>query len=177
MVTHGLADRQTEQQKEKFKRIVKERIREQARQYLIKLKQSHTKSRQLDENFNLQPYIKSNTMSKEETQLLLRFRTYTYDCKENYRWNNTDIKCSTCKLDETQEHLIHCTQFTDITKQLPQSIKYEHIFGKLSEQIKIIKVLMLIDQRRSIKSKSSSTTGSQVHLLGASCTSSEYDIG
>ena len=138
------------------------------------MKQSHTKSKQLDENFNLQPYIKSNTMTKEEIQLLFRFRTYTYDCKENYRWNNTDIRCSTCKLDETQEHLIHCTQFIDITKQ---SIKYEHIFGKLSDQIKIIKILMLIDQRRSIESKSSSNTGSQVHLLGASCTPSVYDIG
>ena len=113
-------------------------------------------------------------MTKKEIQLLFRFRTYTYDCKENYRWNNTDIRCSTCKLDETQEHLIHCTQFIDITKQ---SIKYEHIFGKLSDQIKIIKILMLIDQRRSIESKSSSNTGSQVHLLGASCKPSVYDIG
>ena len=150
----------------KFKSIVKEKVREQARAYLVALKKGHSKSKYLDENFKVQPYLTSSNMSLAEKKLLFRFRTHTYDCKANFRWNFTDTKCSICTLDDTQQHLLNCPMFNDLNTQ---SIKYEHIFGTLEEQLRITKVLMLIDQKRSEMNKSS-TIGSQAHPLDASCT-------
>ena len=100
--------------KEKFKNIVKERIRDQARDYLVKLKQSHTKSSQLDESFKLQPYLQSETLTLQEKQLIFRFRTYTYNCKANFKGSYSDTLCKFCNLDDTQEHLLSCKLFKDL---------------------------------------------------------------
>ena len=150
----------------KFKCIVKEKVREQARNFLVKLKSTHSKSKSLNENFKLQPYLKTDKMSQEEKKLLFKFRTNTYDCKVNFRWNFSDTKCLVCTQEDTQEHLINCPMFDNLNLE---SFRYENIFGKLEEQIKLIKVLNLIDQKRSELSKSS-LTGGQAQPLDASCT-------
>ena len=152
----------------KFKSLVKEKVREQARDYLIKLKRSHSKLNDLDESFKMQQYMVSDELTLDEKRLLFRFRTQTYDCKANYKWNYQDTKCSFCDLEDSQEHLLHCSQFSDLKLE---RIKYEHIFGPIQEQLKIVKVLTHIDQKRSASANSSSNTGSQAHLHGASCTS------
>ena len=110
----------------------------------------------------------SDELTLDEKRLLFRFRTQTYDCKANYKWNYQDTKCSFCDLEDSQEHLLHCSQFSDLKLE---RIKYEHIFGPIQEQLKIVKVLTHIDQKRSASANSSSNTGSQAHLHGASCTS------
>ena len=79
-----------------------------------------------------------------------------------------DTKCSFCDQEDFQEHLLNCSQFSDLKLEI---IKYEDIFGPIQEQLKIVKVLTHIDQKRSASANSSSTTGSQAHLHGASCTS------
>ena len=155
--------------KEKFKALVKERITEQARVYLVNLKNSHTKSSYLDEKFTLQPYLKSNSMTIEEKQLLFKYRTYTYNCKANYKWNYPDTKCTFCTSVDNQEHQLTCS-ITSTLNVNSTSIKYEHIFGTIAEQQRIVKVLTLIDQKRSTLNETSSFIGSQAHQLGASCT-------
>ena len=85
-------------------------------------------------------------MTKEEKQLLFRFRTYTYDSKENYRQNYTNTRSSMCTLNDnyTKDHLIHSKRVWGIKKE---SFKYDHIFGTLSEQTRIIEILTMIDNR------------------------------
>ena len=53
--------------KEKFKSLVKNSVHELAREHLIKLKSSHSKSRGLSENFVMQPYLQSKKLSLQET--------------------------------------------------------------------------------------------------------------
>ena len=155
--------------KEHFKALVKEKIREQARLYLVSLKDSHTKSKHLDETFTLQPYLKNNSLTIDEKHLLFKYRTYTYNCKANYKWNYPDTKCSFCNSDDTQEHQLVCSIASDLNLS-STSIKYEQIFGTLAEQQQIVKVLTLIDQKRYTTNQISSFTGSQAHQSGASCT-------
>ena len=152
----------------RFKSLVKERVRELAWAYLIKLKGSHTKSKYLDESFKIQHYLVSDDLTLDEKRLIFKFRTHTYHCKSNFKWNHLDTKCSFCDLDDTQEHLLHCKQFSDLNLK---TMKYEHIFGTVQEQLKIVKILTLIDQKRSAIENISSTPGSQAHHFGASYTS------
>ena len=59
-----------------------------------------------------------------------------------------------------------CKIIDDMKKDILESnIKYEDIFGNVEKQVKIVKVLKTIDQRRSLieKNKNSSSIGSQVH--------------
>ena len=50
----------------KFKSLVKEKVREQARDYLIKLKRSHSKLNDLDESFKMQQYMVSDELTLDE---------------------------------------------------------------------------------------------------------------
>ena len=152
--------------KEKFKNIVKERVRNEAREYLLTLKQNHTKSSQLDETFQLQPYLQSDTLSIQEKQLLFKFRTYTYNCKANFKGSYNTTQCNFCNSEDTQEHLFHCQLFKDLNLN---PYKHQHIFGSLKEQTEIVKILTLIDQRRTTENYNPSY-GSQAHQHGASCT-------
>jgi len=155
--------------KEHFKALVKEKVREQARLYLVRLKDSHTKSKYLDETFTLQSYLKNNSLTIDEKHLLFKYRTYTYNCKANYKWNYPDTTCSFCTSIDNQEHQLTCS-ITSTLNLNSNSIKYEHIFGTIAEQQRIVKVLTLIDQKRSTVTETSSFIGSQAHQPGASCT-------
>ena len=70
----------------KFKSLVKEKVREQARDYLIKLKRSHLKLNYLDESFKMQQYMVSDKLAIDEKRLLFKFRTQTHDSRANYKW-------------------------------------------------------------------------------------------
>ena len=56
--------------KNKFKNLVNANIREIARKYLIQLKNKHSKSSGLSEDFKMQKYPTSSKLTTDEKQLL-----------------------------------------------------------------------------------------------------------
>ena len=147
--------------KTKFKSIVSSRIFEAAEQYLLSLKNKHSKSEGLSANGKIQDYLISNKLTTEEKQLLFQLRTRSYDCKANFRnLYKNQLACSICGHEDNQPHLLSCTTTTqgvDLT-----GIKYSDIFGKVEQQVRITKLMMQISNKRKTIQKSSNH-GSQVH--------------
>ena len=131
-------------------------------QYLIKLKEKHSKSDGLSANNSTQSYLISNAMTTLEKQLLFQFRTRTYPCKTNYRtFHGDDLSCSICQEEDNSEHLLHCSR---ITAGIDTSgVSYRDIFGSLSKQIKIVKILKKIDINRKKILSTSNMDGGLVH--------------
>ena len=97
-----------------------------------------------------------------EKQLLFKFRTFTYNCKSNFKNKfAADLACSSCHSEDTQQHLLSCSIVSDIDLK---NVRHDDIFGSVEKQIQIVGVLKIIDQRRSLNMKQSSNNGSQVHL-------------
>ena len=110
-----------------FKSLVNRSLREAVKKHLKSLKELHSKSKGLDEKLQVQPYLHSNEMSLQEKQLLFKLRTYTYDCKANFKNKfQSDIKCINCSDEDTQEHLLRCSIADGINCS---EVKHEDIFG------------------------------------------------
>ena len=88
---------------------------------------------------------------------MFRFRTFTYDCKANFRQRfQNDQNCTLCTVEDTQEHVVDCKMLTD---NVGTDFKHDQVFGSIQEQVKITKHLVKVDSSRKL----SSTDGSQVH--------------
>ena len=148
----------TNMKRAKFKSIVDKCIKEAIKKHLKSLKDSHSKSKSLDETLVSQQYLQSSELSLQEKQLLFKFRTYTYDCKANFRnQHQSDIKCKNCGSDDTQEHLLNCSISNDIDCL---GVQHSDIFGNTKKQITITKILMKIDRLRKADTDFSSNIGS-----------------
>ena len=147
--------------KYRFKSLVRTRITELAREYLKNLKQKHSKSVGLSEEFEkMQDYLISDNLSTEEKQLLFKFRTRTYPCKTNFRkLYEPDLSCPICLEEDSPEHLLHCVSHSTDTGGL----EYKDIFGNIKQQIKIISVLKQITENRNLILNSIPINGSQAH--------------
>ena len=149
--------------KYKFKNLVRTKVTTLARNYLTDLKNKHSKSSGLSTNFEkMQDYLFSDCLSTEEKQLLFKFRTKTYPCKTNFKNQyGPDLSCPVCLKEDSPDHLLQCTiHDIDIS-----DTKYQHIFGNIEQQSKIIKILKKIDGIRNNYQNKSPPRGSQVHPL------------
>ena len=147
--------------KYQFKKLVRTRVTEVAREYLVNLKQKHSKSANLSEEFEkMQDYLISNDLSTEEKQLLFKFRTRTYPCKTNFRrLYEPDLSCLICLREDSPEHLLQCT-----TQGINLSgLNFNDIFGNIKQQIPIIKALKQITVNRNLLLNTIPTNGSQAH--------------
>ena len=132
--------------KEKFRAIVKQKIDMNGRQYLTDLKNIHSKSKGLSCMMKTQPYLQCKSLSLKEKQLLFKFRTYTYACKANFRSKyQANMLCIVCNQEDTQEHLLSCK----VSESQTTGVHFSDIFGTLKEQCKIIKLLAVIDSKRT----------------------------
>ena len=130
----------------KFKKIVDGKIREQSEQYLAELQIKHSKSTFLHQGEKMQEYLCSDKLSTREKQLLFKLRSSVTPNKSNFRKKyENDLSCILCQNLNTVEnlqHLLDCPYLTSqphLTTEL-KSIKCEDIFGKLTDQIKSVKV-------------------------------------
>ena len=133
--------------REKFKTIVKKSVKEQGEIYLSKSRSNHSKSKNLNNKFELQDYLVCHQLNIHEKQLLFKFRTQTYECKANYRrLYEPDLSCFVCQNEDTQEHL---TVSCKVSENMNMGdVSYEDIFGSVENQIKITKLLKIIDEQR-----------------------------
>ena len=135
--------------------------REVGRNYLLTLKNRHSKSSDLDEDFKLQSYLTSEQLNLEEKQLLFQFRTQTYNCKSNFRKRyEPDLSCFVCQADDTQKHLLNCNVADEVDTE---NIEYEDIFKSVENQVRVAKILKKIHSKRTLLLRN-------LPLLEARCT-------
>ena len=110
MIGLELSDRSMK--KEKYKNIVKQKIRQAAFEYLKNLKEGHSKMDNLSyEKFKMSSYMNSPLFSNDDKKVLLALRTRTVEGIRNYfRGMFPDISCPMlCGSDDTIEHILECT--------------------------------------------------------------------
>ena len=146
----------------KFKSLLTSKIYEVACEYLLSLKNKHSKSAGLSYNNKIKDYLVTSQLTTEEKQLLFQLRTRSFDCKANFKNKyKHQLACSICSMEDDQIHLLNCKQTTtDIDLK---GVKYSDIFGTSEQQIKIAKVMMQIVRKRKLLIRKSSNLGSQVH--------------
>ena len=99
-----------EMSKYSFKKLIKEKIRILAADYLINQKEKHSKSNNLEYSKEMQVYLRNESLKIREKILLFRLRNRLIDVKMNFkRKYNNDLQCRLCKKEEeSQIHLTQC---------------------------------------------------------------------
>ena len=71
----------------KFKKLVYNQLQEFAREYIISLKQKHSKLDNIRNTYTLEPYLTSSNITTEEKQTLFKLRTRMIEVKDNFNGN------------------------------------------------------------------------------------------
>ena len=148
--------------KAKFKSILYDKIREAASEYLINLREKHTKSKGIKLNNRLNDYLTSDSLTTKEKQVLFQLRTRTFYCKANYSFKYESLICDYCSEIDKQEHLLSCKKITENLNI--DGIQYSDIFNSTEKQIRIAKLMHKINEKR-LHNTNSSNIGSQEHHI------------
>ena len=163
--------------KEAFKKLVKDKVKNSALDYLKNLQQTHNKSKNLCyDDLSLQEYLKSGTnkMTIKEKLFCFAARSRMVDVRCNKLHGPSQLMCRLgCDKKETQSHLLDCDALTDsnIVQEVPE---YADIFGKdlakmetmskiLQAKFKLLKELYELNQVNG-SSKSCSASNIFVHV-------------
>ena len=140
--------------KDRFKALVKDKIRNAAHSYLLEKKGQLSKLDNLSSDYSLEDYLSSHRLSILEKQLLFRLRTRMVDVKCNYpSMYKSDLSCSLCdtKSMENQEHILVCPS---LKVQSNTKIQYKDIFSEETEkQIEAVKHWNNVMRIRKVKLK------------------------
>ena len=99
--------------KAEFQNLVKKKIRNLSKEYLITLRNKHSKSENLLHENSIKDYLTSNQMSTDEKKLLFALKTKTVNVKTNYSNGYSNMQCRLCNAqgeDECEIHLMKCVQ-------------------------------------------------------------------
>ena len=128
--------------KNELKKVLKEKSRKTAFQYLIKKAKSHNKIKEIlkfdlyNDKFKASNYFTYNRFTPDLSNLIFMFRTRMYDVKNNFRkmYKHVSLKCKLCDAaDESQEHLYQCEVLTKVIGQ--RNYNYEHMFSNNLEHL------------------------------------------
>ena len=130
-------------EKSSFMRVIKEKIRTKTFENMEKIKNSHTKVKNIEhQGMKIQKYLQPNSckIRKEEAQLIFKLRCRTVRVKRNLKGMFDDMNCTACGLEEeTQEHVLICSKLTNNKGDM--NVKYEKLFnGTVSEKLMIAKM-------------------------------------
>ena len=170
----GLSDSEIgTMKKEKFRNIVKQKIRQAAFQYLKNLKGGHSKMDKISyDKFEMSSYLNSPLFSSDDMKVLLALRTRTVEgIKNDFRGMFPDILCPlSCGSDDTIEHILECTvlrteHISDILSQ--SDVQYQDIFSsdtmKQKQATELFKQLLEV-RNNLLNSPPVATTG-PVHCV------------
>jgi hypothetical protein len=95
-----------------FMNKIKEKINLKAFEKLQKVKESHSKVKEIQHNLiKIQKYLQPNSIkiTREEAQLIFQLRCRVTETKVNLRGKYDNLECEACGLEkETQQHIIEC---------------------------------------------------------------------
>ena len=133
--------------KNSFKRFLKKKTKEVALDYLLKLKEGHSKMSNLNyTDLKMQSYLRNSNINVSEAQNVFRFRTRSAYFKANYKSKYSDQSCPLCQLHlDTQELSFKCEK---INEELEINEDYNNIFKK-DVQSKLAKTLFEVTTIRN----------------------------
>ena len=141
-----------------FTKLINEKIDLLSAQYLIGLREKHSKSEYLIYSAEMQSYLCNEKLSIQGKKLMFRLRNRLLDVKCNFKkkYNNL-LECRLCSApEESQSHLMECKvilEDTDVKKTI-ESATYNDTFSKnLETQTKLIKMWQAIMKVRKLKLK------------------------
>ena len=93
-----------------FKNLIKIKTKEYTLEFLLKMKQKHSKMMNLDyKELKIQNYFKDENISVKEAQNLFKFRTRVAKFKENFKNSHEVRTCPLCLIEsDTQAHCFQC---------------------------------------------------------------------
>ena len=155
-----------------FKRLVRDKVRQAAYEYLQVIKESKSKAKDLSyDSLSPQGYLSSKCkITIDEKQFIFNSRSRMLDLRSNYKTGKGDLSCRACKSDneETQRHLLQCPALSDsslVTQNIPE---YEDLMGHDTE--KIVTCARIIKSKFKIfKTKVNQTSA----LADATCSASD----
>ena len=117
-----------------FKKLMKEKIRVIAANYLITQKEKHSKSEILEYSKEMQVYLRNESLRIRDKMLLFRLRNRLLNVKMNFkRKYNHNLQCRLCKKEEeSQIHLTQCEVIlsdSNVKKAL-EGYSYNDTFSK-----------------------------------------------
>ena len=155
--------------KEKFKKLVNDKLRQLTNEYFTSLQQSHRKTRNIFVTEKMKPYLRSEEISLEEKRMLFLMRNFMCDVKTNYKTlyaNN--MRCRLCdKFEESESHLTICEEGVDeeIQKNL-KNVSVTDVWASSFRQITSIKIINKLFKLRNLKyEKKKLSTQTQVQPL------------
>ena len=123
--------------KESFKKVIKEKIKTAAFDYLRTLQAKHSKIQDIVyRRLEIQPYMVSPVFLDEEVNILHSLRSRAVDCKANYRnmYKDDDMLCILCKIEYCdQKHILTCSVLLNALQTMNTArskIMYEDIFNE-----------------------------------------------
>ena len=138
--------------KEKYKKLIKEKVKIIAFENLMDIKSSHSKGKEANfQKLEKQKYIKSNELTRKQKHLLFNLRFRMANFKMNFKEMNYDKICDLCRKEEdTGQHSLECTILIEKCPELynDRIVKFEDIFGKIEKQVRAIKLLEKVLQER-----------------------------
>ena len=128
-----------------FQKLVNNKIRVKADEFLSSLRDKHSKTENLL-SYSFQRYLGCDNLDVKQKQLLFKLRSRSVHTKANYKNKyKFDLSCSHCKdvnSEENDAHLLFCPAIKALLKDpaVLQNVKHEDIFDQLPKQIKVTKV-------------------------------------
>ena len=125
-----------------FVGLVKEKVRDKAFESLSKIKNSHSKVKNIEHTvLKIQKYLQPNKVriTKEECKLIFQLRCKVTNVKANMKNRYEELVCGACKLaEETQEHILECEKLNE--KEDNKMYNYEKINnGTVTDKLDIAK--------------------------------------
>ena len=129
-----------------FKKIVSTAIRKEALNYLVKLKNSHSKVLHIQyRTLEMQDYLVPSNIPTEVAKFTFLCRSRMLQVGANFKkGGKTNPTCPVCKIGteyDSQPHLMMCTKLSvhTLVNQIPQ---YDELFGRnLDQKLAIVHIL------------------------------------
>ena len=135
--------------------MVKSKMAELTKQYLLKLKNKHSKMEKIEFNkLRCKSYLNDPRITPSEAKLLFKLRTRMFPVKENFKnkikKHGQNFNCEICKTEkDTQKHLLQCQVLKAIVPELNDTkVKYEDIFGNTNQMVKAGKLFKKVSKAR-----------------------------
>ena len=167
--------------KSAFKELVKKQVKLKSYEYLLSVKETHSKSKDLHySDFKMQDYLKpGSNMTIRDKCFVFAARSRMLDVNANFKIGKADIRCRKClKHDEDQQHLLSCPELNDNSVLLASSnIEYDHLFSNDIKKIETVGKI-LDSKLKQLKSEPNNAkcTGSTLLCAATTVSQSSVDI-
>ena len=126
----------------KFKKMVKEKVKLAAFNYLIAQQKKQTKILDIQyKTLEMQEYLLEGNKSIEVSKFIFKARSKTLDIKMQRKWKYEDKLCTGCKVrEETGEEILTCTYFEETDEENAKPMTYDMFYcGSISDMILVAK--------------------------------------